>query len=110
MPAALPIGGDGRGNFNGNTVEGSSFPNWTGDVRTTRELRMEVQGDRLIERVQRPGKPGTRASRVTRRTTGDRPAIPRGASQRVTVWLPIAQKLCACRFVGSACNCVEHCA
>lgn len=46
---------DEQGNFSGNTVEGSSFPNWTGDVRTTRELRMEVQGERMIESFQRPG-------------------------------------------------------
>jgi hypothetical protein len=46
---------DEQGNFSGNRVEGSSFPNWTGDVRTTRELRMEVQGERMIESFQRPG-------------------------------------------------------
>ncbi|AEF21367.1 MULTISPECIES: lipocalin-like domain-containing protein [Pseudomonas] len=46
---------DAQGDFSGNTVEGSSFPNWTGDVRTTRELRMEVEGERMIESFQRPG-------------------------------------------------------
>lgn len=46
---------DAKGDFSGNTVEGSSFPNWTGDVRTTRELRMEVEGERMIESFQRPG-------------------------------------------------------
>ncbi len=46
---------DARGNFSGNTVEGSSFPNWIGEVRTTRDLRMEVQGERMIESFQRPG-------------------------------------------------------
>ncbi|UUD63542.1 lipocalin-like domain-containing protein [Pseudomonas seleniipraecipitans] len=46
---------DADGHFSGNTVEGSSFPNWIGDVRTTRELRMEVHGNRMIERFQRPG-------------------------------------------------------
>ncbi|OLU30455.1 lipocalin-like domain-containing protein [Pseudomonas sp. PA27(2017)] len=46
---------DAQGDFSGNTVEGSSFPNWTGDVRTTQELRMEVEGERMIESFQRPG-------------------------------------------------------
>nr|WP_288453438.1 lipocalin-like domain-containing protein [uncultured Pseudomonas sp.] len=56
---------DDQGNFSGNTVEGSSFPNWTGDVRTTRELRMEVQGNRMIESFQRPG--GAKVSLVFER-------------------------------------------
>lgn len=46
---------DAEGKFSGNTVEGSSFPNWIGDVRTTKELRMEVAGDRMTEDFQRPG-------------------------------------------------------
>lgn len=46
---------DGDGNFSGNTVEGSSFPDWMGDVRTTNELIMRVEGDRMIENFQRPG-------------------------------------------------------
>lgn len=46
---------DADGNFSGNTVEGSSFPNWIGDVRTTKELRMVVDGNRMIENFQRPG-------------------------------------------------------
>ncbi|WP_037461055.1 lipocalin-like domain-containing protein [Skermanella stibiiresistens] len=46
---------DARGDFSGNTVEGSSFPNWIGDVRTTNELKMEVDGNRMIEKFQRPG-------------------------------------------------------
>lgn len=54
-----------QGNFSGNTVEGSSFPNWTGDVRTSRELRMDVQGERMIERFQRPG--GAKVSLVFER-------------------------------------------
>lgn len=56
---------DEQGNFSGNTVEGSSFPNWTGDVRTTRELRMEVEGERMIESFQRPG--GAKVSLVFER-------------------------------------------
>ena len=35
---------DKHGDFTGNTVEGSSFPNWTGDVRTTEELTLTVAG------------------------------------------------------------------
>ncbi len=46
---------DAEGNFSGNTVEGSSFPNWIGDVRTSKELTMKVDGNRMIERFQRPG-------------------------------------------------------
>nr|WP_312230520.1 lipocalin-like domain-containing protein [Pseudomonas sp.] len=46
---------DAQGDFSGNTVEGSSFPNWTGDMRTTQELRMQVEGERMIESFQRPG-------------------------------------------------------
>lgn len=46
---------DADGNFSGNVVEGSSFPNWIGDVRTTRELTMTVEGDRMTENFQRPG-------------------------------------------------------
>jgi hypothetical protein len=46
---------DADGNFSGNTVEGSSFPNWIGTVRTTNELRMVVDGNRMIESFQRPG-------------------------------------------------------
>jgi len=56
---------DDQGNFSGNTVEGSSFPNWTGDVRTTRELSMEVEGSRMIESFQRPG--GAKVSLVFER-------------------------------------------
>lgn len=46
---------DAEGNFSGNTVEGSSFPNWIGDVRTPKELTMEVNGNRMIEHFQRSG-------------------------------------------------------
>jgi hypothetical protein len=44
-----------EGNFSGNTVEGSSFPNWIGDKRTTEVLTMVVEGDRMTENFQRPG-------------------------------------------------------
>src|SRR5262249_29645798 len=46
---------DADGNFSGNTVEGSSFPNWIGDKRTTEVLTMAVDGNRMIENFQRPG-------------------------------------------------------
>jgi hypothetical protein len=46
---------DAEGDFSGNVVEGSSFPNWIGDVRTTKELKMEVAGDRMVEHFERPG-------------------------------------------------------
>lgn len=46
---------DADGVFSGNTVEGSSFPNWVSDVRTTKELTMTVEGNRMTENFQRPG-------------------------------------------------------
>lgn len=59
MAGSLAIYGrytvDDEGNFSGNTVEGSSFPNWIGDVRTTKELTMEVDGNRMTENFRRPG-------------------------------------------------------
>lgn len=49
---------DADGGFSGNRVDGSTFPNWVGDVRTTSRLRLDVQGDRMTENFQRPD--GTR--------------------------------------------------
>lgn len=49
---------DDRGEFSGNKVEGSTFPNWIGGVRTTKELKMVVNGDQMMETFQRPD--GTR--------------------------------------------------
>lgn len=49
---------DKQGNFAGNTVEGATFPNWVGHVRTTEVLRLRVVGDRMIETFRRPD--GTR--------------------------------------------------
>jgi hypothetical protein len=46
---------DADGQFSGNTVEGSSFPNWIGDVRTTKDLTMRLEGTRMIESFQRSG-------------------------------------------------------
>jgi hypothetical protein len=45
---------DGNGEFSGNRVEGSTFPNWVGSVRTRADLRMRVDGDRMTENFRRP--------------------------------------------------------
>ena len=44
----------GNGELSGDRVEGSTFPNWTGDVRTRKELQLAVDGDRMSESFQRP--------------------------------------------------------
>ncbi len=49
---------DEDGAFSGNRVQGSTFPNWVGDVRARKELRLVVDGDRMTENFQRPD--GTR--------------------------------------------------
>ncbi|UEM07539.1 lipocalin-like domain-containing protein (plasmid) [Skermanella rosea] len=46
---------DENGEFSGNTVEGSTFPNWIGSARTTEQLRLTVDGDRMRETFTRPG-------------------------------------------------------
>lgn len=56
---------DDEGAFSGNLVEGSTFPNWVGDVRTTEDLRIVVDGDRLTENFTRPD--GTRITIVFER-------------------------------------------
>lgn len=45
---------DESGDLSGNRVEGSTFPNWVGDVRTKKDLQLVVDGDRMLERFQRP--------------------------------------------------------
>jgi hypothetical protein len=45
---------DENGEFTGNTVEGSTFPNWVGATRTRDDLTLEVDGDRMVEDFQRP--------------------------------------------------------
>lgn len=45
---------DAEGRFSGNRVEGSTFPNWVGAVRTKRELQLRVEGDRMFETFARP--------------------------------------------------------
>lgn len=45
---------DSSGEFSGNRVEGSTFPNWVGHERTRDQLRMIVDGDQMIEHFRRP--------------------------------------------------------
>ncbi|MHB0770078.1 lipocalin-like domain-containing protein [Bradyrhizobium sp. 5.13L] len=45
---------DGNGEFSGNKVEGCTFPNWVGSVRTRKELRLVVDGDVMTENFERP--------------------------------------------------------
>lgn len=49
---------DEAGAFSGDRVEGATFPNWVGDVRTRKELKITVEKDRMTESFQRPD--GTR--------------------------------------------------
>lgn len=48
---------DETGAFSGNRVEGSTFPNWVGSVRSREQLSLTVEGNRMIERFQRPTGP-----------------------------------------------------
>lgn len=45
---------DSNGEFSGNRVLGSTFPNWVGSVRTRDDLTLVVTGDRMIEQFRRP--------------------------------------------------------
>ncbi|WCE03771.1 lipocalin-like domain-containing protein [Pseudoxanthomonas sp. JBR18] len=45
---------DSNGEFSGNRVLGSTFPNWVGSVRTRDDLTLTVDGDRMSERFRRP--------------------------------------------------------
>lgn len=45
---------DEQGEFSGNQVEGSTFPNWVGAVRNRDALRLVVEGDKMTENFQRP--------------------------------------------------------
>jgi hypothetical protein len=56
---------DESGQFSGNTVQGSTFPNWIGGVRTRKELQLVVEGDRMTENFTRPD--GTRIAIVFQR-------------------------------------------
>ncbi|MCX5493942.1 lipocalin-like domain-containing protein [Kaistia dalseonensis] len=43
-----------KGEFSGNRVEGATFPNWVGSVRTRDDLTLVVAGDRMTEHFRRP--------------------------------------------------------
>ncbi len=58
---------DADGQFSGNTVEGATFPNWIGNVRTTDQLRIAVDGDTMTEHFTRPD--GSRITIVFERVT-----------------------------------------
>lgn len=45
---------DEKGEFSGNRVEGATFPNWVGSVRTRDDLTLVVVGDRMTEQFRRP--------------------------------------------------------
>lgn len=45
---------DQNGDFSGNIVKGSTFPNWVGAVRTRDDLQLKVDGDRMVEDFRRP--------------------------------------------------------
>ncbi|SDF55866.1 Lipocalin-like domain-containing protein [Pseudomonas thivervalensis] len=45
---------DQNGEFTGNIVKGSTFPNWVGAVRTRDDLQLKVDGDRMVEDFRRP--------------------------------------------------------
>jgi hypothetical protein len=56
---------DEDGEFSGNRVEGSTFPNWVGSVRTREDLTLAVEGDRMTENFRRPE--GTRVEIIFER-------------------------------------------
>ncbi|CDZ67296.1 lipocalin-like domain-containing protein [Neorhizobium galegae] len=45
---------DEKGEFSGNIVQGATFPNWIGSVRTRDDLTLVVTGDRMTENFRRP--------------------------------------------------------
>jgi hypothetical protein len=45
---------DENGELSGDIVEGSTFPNWVGDVRTRKDIQIIVDGDRMLETFFRP--------------------------------------------------------
>lgn len=45
---------DANGNLEGDRVDGSTFPNWIGDVRTRKDIQIVVDGDRMLETFTRP--------------------------------------------------------
>lgn len=45
---------DENGEFSGNRVDGSTFPNWIGTIRTRKDLRLIVDGNSMTENFERP--------------------------------------------------------
>lgn len=45
---------DAQGDLSGDRVDGSTFPNWVGDVRTNKDIQLVVEGDRMRETFLRP--------------------------------------------------------
>ena len=45
---------DKSGDLSGDRVEGSTFPNWVGDVRTRKDINAVADGDRILETYRRP--------------------------------------------------------
>jgi hypothetical protein len=45
---------DQNGDLSGDRVEGSTFPNWVGDIRTGKDIQIVVDGDRILESFRRP--------------------------------------------------------
>jgi hypothetical protein len=45
---------DENGELSGDIVEGSTFPNWVGDVRTRKDIQIVVDGDHMLETFFRP--------------------------------------------------------
>jgi hypothetical protein len=45
---------DENGEFTGDSVDGATFHNWVGDVRTRKELQISVDGDKMINAFRRP--------------------------------------------------------
>jgi Lipocalin-like domain len=56
---------DENGELSGDRVEGSTFPNWVGDVRTRKDIQVVVDGDRMAETFVRPE--GTKIVIIRRR-------------------------------------------
>ena len=56
---------DADGTFSGNRVDGATFPNWIGSVRTRKELQLVVEDDHMTENFQRPD--GTRIKIIWQR-------------------------------------------
>ncbi|QGY32923.1 lipocalin-like domain-containing protein [Pantoea cypripedii] len=63
---------DENGDLEGDRVEGSTFPNWVGDVRTREDIQFVVDGDRILETFVRPE--GTKIAITWQRITLGKPS------------------------------------